>query len=142
MIGRSERLRPEGRIPIRLGTVLFPVIAEAPSVNSEIAERGGQRQTPRSQGDDGGETLDDLLSDPHCRHLVEYLRDREGPVDVGTLAAHVVARVRGVPVEAIEPDVRRRVQTWLHHGQLPALSAHGVVEYDVETGTVRLVGGR
>ena len=84
----------------------------------------------------------DLLSDPHCRHLVEYLRERGEPTDVERLAAHVAARLRDVPVGEIEPDVRRRVQTWLHHGQLPALSAHGVVEYDAETGTVRLVDGR
>lgn len=108
----------------------------------EITGEGGQRQTPRSRDGDREESLPELLSDPHCRYLVEYLEEREGPVDVENLAAHVAARVRDVQVEAIGPDVRRRVQTWLHHGQLPALSAHGVVEYDADTGTVRLVHAR
>lgn len=108
----------------------------------EITRARGQRQTARSGAEDREESLPELLSDPHCRHLVEYLGEREGPVDVEDLAAHVAARVRDVPVEAIGPDVRRRVQTWLHHGQLPALSAHDVVEYDADTGTVRLVHAR
>lgn len=90
-------------------------------------------------GGDRGEGLDELLSDPHCRHLVEYLRERGEPVDVERLAAHVAARTRGVPVETIGPDVVRRVQTWLHHGQLPALATRDVLEYDAETGVVRLV---
>lgn len=122
--------------------MLFPVIAEPPGVTFEVSGEGGQLETPRPRGRRGEEDSDDLLSDPHCRHLVEYLRERGEPVDVDHLAAHVVARVRGVPVEAIGPDVRRRVGTWLHHGQLPALSAHGVVEYDAETGVVRLADGR
>lgn len=105
----------------------------------EIAGEGVRHRTSRAPGVGGSEETEDLLSDPHCRHLVEYLRERREPVDVERLAAHVVARVRDVPVEAVEPEVRRRVQTWLHHGQLPALSAHGVVDYDAETGTVRLV---
>lgn len=104
-----------------------------------MAEERGRRRTTRAPGEEGSEATEDLLSDPHCRHLVAYLRERGEPVDVERLAAHVVARVRDVPVEAVEPEVRRRVQTWLHHGQLPALSANGVVDYDAETGVVRLV---
>lgn len=107
----------------------------------EVQHRRGKRSPPRRGGDDRGDAAD-LLSDPHCRQLVEYLRESGEPAGIEQLATHVAARVRGVPVEAIGPDVRRRVQTWLHHGQLPALSEAGVVEYDVDTGTVRLLDGR
>jgi len=107
-------------------------------VHSHTAERGEQRLSPEL-GSNHEETTAELLSDPHCRCAVEYLRERGEPTDVSSLAANVVARMRGIPVEEAEPDVRRRVQIWLHHGQLPALADHGVVEYDPEDGVVRLL---
>lgn len=86
--------------------------------------------------DPGGEHRSALLSDPHSRRVLDYLRRADGPVDVATLATHVVADLTGTDPEDVPPNVRRRVATWLHHGQLPALADHDVVEYDPERGTV------
>lgn len=82
--------------------------------------------------------LEDLLDDPHCRYLLDHLRYEDGPVEVATLARHVVAGITDTPPEEVSDDVERRVQTWLHHGQLPRLDAYGVVEFDPEAGEVSL----
>jgi len=54
---------------------------------------------------------------------------------------YVVSELTDTPPDSISPDVQRRVQTWLHHGQLPALDSYGLVEFDPETGTVSLTEG-
>lgn len=82
--------------------------------------------------------LADLLSDPHCRFLLKYLRERDGPASVATVTRYVVAEITDTAPEDVSDDVQRRVQTWLHHGQLPALAEHGVVDFDPEAGTVDL----
>lgn len=110
-------------------------------MRSQIAADAGNRRGKGAGGLEDPGADEEVLSDPHCRHLVDYLEERGEPVAVERLAEHVAARARGVPVESIGADVRRRVQTWLHHGQLPALEARDVVSYDVDSGIVRLVEG-
>ena len=92
------------------------------------------------------EDLAGLLSDPHCRYLLAYLRENANPVSVTEAVQYVVAEVTDTTPEDAPEDVQRRVRTWFHHGQLPALDDHGVIEFDPESGTVTLVadpeGGR
>lgn len=97
------------------------------------------RRPERPRGD--SEELADILADPHCRHVLDYLRRADGPVEVSALARRVVAAITDTPPEEVADDLRRRVETWLHHGQLPMLAAYDIVEYDPETGLVRLVPG-
>lgn len=80
-----------------------------------------------------------LLDDPHCRFLLDYLAERGSPASVAETARYVVGQFTDTPPEEVSEDVQRRVQTWLHHGQLPALDSHGVVEFDPEARTVTLV---
>lgn len=84
------------------------------------------------------ERLEDVLDDPHCKYLLEYLRREAGPVDESTLARHVVAQITDTPPEEVADEVQRRVQIWLHHGQLPVLDEYGVVEFDADAGVVSL----
>jgi predicted transcriptional regulator len=93
----------------------------------------GQRRDEGSR-----EPLADLLSDPHCRYLLHYLRNHEGPVSVSEVSRHVVAEITDGSPDEVPGDVQRRVQTWFHHGQLPTLDDYGVVEFDPESGTVSL----
>jgi len=51
-----------------------------------------------------------------------------------------VGLVKSQPPEAVDEEVSRRVRTWLHHGHIPVLEDHGIVEYDPESGKVRLLG--
>lgn len=108
----------------------------------EIGE-GGERAAAREEIEGDGnsrddEDLADLAEDPHCRYLLECLRDSEGPVPVSVLARHVVAGLTDTPPSDVPEDVRRRVATWLHHGQIPALESRGVVEFDADEEVVRL----
>jgi len=86
----------------------------------------------------GGADVQDLLSDPHVRHLLGYLRDADGPVALETAATHVAARITDTPPEEVPDDVRNRIQTFLHHGHLPELAADDFIEYDTETNTIVL----
>lgn len=85
-----------------------------------------------------GESLADLLSDPHCKHLLALLREREGPIAVSAASRYIVGRVTDVPAEQVPGNVERRVQTWLHHGLLPTLDDRGIVDFDPEGRTVTL----
>lgn len=91
-------------------------------------------------GDARETDVQDLLTDPHCRYLLQYLDDADEPVAVSAAARYVVGQITDTDPDEVAPDVQRRVQTWLHHGQLPALADHGVVAFDPEEGTVRLGG--
>jgi hypothetical protein len=80
----------------------------------------------------------ELLSDPHCRYLLQYLKENENPASVASLTEYVVSEITDTPPHDVDEDVKRRVQTWLHHGQLPTLDKYDVVEFDAEDGRVSL----
>ena len=86
-----------------------------------------------------GDRLAEALDDPHCRYLLKYLRDRPGPASVSEVATYAAAQITDSSPDEISADVERRVQTWFYHGQLPMLDDYGVVEFDPDSGTVRLV---
>lgn len=79
------------------------------------------------------------LSDVRRRHALYYLRDRESAT-LDELATALVgwlnAREDGAAVGT--PDDREHVRVGLHHGQLPKLSAAGLVRYDPDSGEVAL----
>lgn len=91
-----------------------------------------------SRSDDATEEIVDLLSDPHCRYLLAYLKRRDEPASVSTASREVVADITDSSPENVPEDVLRRVRTWFHHGQLPTLDDYGVVDFDPETSTVSL----
>lgn len=95
----------------------------------------------RSSSEHESPHLADLLSDPHCRLLLEYLHQQQGPASVSAVTRYIVAEVTDTPPEEVSEDVVRRVQTWLHLGQLPVLEDYGVVEFDADAGTVALRDG-
>lgn len=84
------------------------------------------------------EMLADLLSDPHCKHLLVLLRERNGAAEVEDVSRDIVGRMTGAPADQVPANVERRVQTWLHHGLLPTLDEQGIVEFDPEQRTVAL----
>lgn len=112
---------------------------EATVSGRQRSDSGAREETGRTEGSrTTDESLADLLSDPHCRYLLEYLRTNDNPVSVSAVARYVVSQVTDAPVDDVSNDVERRVQTWFHHGQLPMLDDHGVVDFDPDSGTVRL----
>lgn len=72
-------------------------------------------------------------ADTRERHLLSYLGVFEYPVELRTLAAHIAAAERNVPVETVDERVRRGLAVALHHVHLPRLVAAGLVRYDHES---------
>ena len=91
-----------------------------------------------TDADARADRLADVLDDPHCRYMLKYLRDSDGRVTVSDVATYVVAQITDSDPEDISTDVERRVQTWFYHGQLPMLDDYGVIDFDPDSGTVRL----
>jgi len=102
-------------------------------------QRNRLSDTEQSDEADLPKELRDVLSDPHGRNAVVYLARRDEPVGIAELSRGVVGLLDDTPNDAVGDDVARRVQTWLHHGHLPTLERHGVVEYHPDEGTVELV---
>lgn len=90
---------------------------------------------------DKNDNLADLMADPHCRYLVQCLREKDGTASLEAVSKYVVAEITGGSSDDVPDEVQRRVQTWLHHGQLPQLDNHGIVDFDPESGTVQLASG-
>lgn len=90
---------------------------------------------PRTDGAGRGSRLRsldeifELLANQRRRESLYVLVRREGPITVTELGDEVASVVEATP---------ERVATALYHVHLPKLADAGVVEYDVETGTVRL----
>ncbi|WP_449404990.1 DUF7344 domain-containing protein [Halosimplex halophilum] len=97
-----------------------------------VVDRHGTDAEARS------ERIADMLDDPHCRYLLAYLRETDEPASVAEVATHVVSQITDDDPENVSDDVKQRVQTWFYHGQLPMLDDHGVIEFDPDSGTVRL----
>lgn len=77
-----------------------------------------------------------ILADPHRRAVLERLDRTADGVEVETLAARVAAELSDATPETVDEDHRRRVLLALHHNHLPRLADHGLLEYDLDAGTV------
>jgi len=95
-------------------------------------------RTTAAASETTGESLAELLSDPHCKHLLALLREEDRPIAVSTASRYIVGKMTDAPVEEVPGNVERRVQTWLHHGLLPTLDDRGIVDFDPERRTVAL----
>lgn len=82
----------------------------------------------------------DSTEDSRRRHALEYLEWFSYPVELRTLAAHVAAAERNVPVAVVSDDARERVAIRLHHIDVPKLVAGGRVDYDPESRMVLYTG--
>jgi hypothetical protein len=77
-----------------------------------------------------------VLQNERRRYVLQYLRRRGGPVDLGDLATQVAAWEYELPTSDITKTQRKRVYTTLQQTHLPKMDEVGIVEYDAETGTI------
>jgi hypothetical protein len=103
---------------------------------SQIPNRfTGEQPTNDSPGADHGSrdrslaVVFEMLRSERRRNVLYVLYQRAGPVQVSALADEVATR---------EGAEFARVATALRHVHLPKLDDAGVVEFEAETGTVRL----
>ena len=102
----------------------------------EPARRADER---RSASDDGEVSVDGLfrmLADERRRRVLRYLLER--PRTTLEELSDVVLGWQASAGGVVGPDVRENVVVSLHHSHLPLLEEAGLVEYDRETGAVRL----
>ena len=75
------------------------------------------------------EVIEDILSAPRRRRMLEVLAESEGCMVVDDIAA---------AVEADDSDPRERLRAEIYDEHLPKLTATGVVDYDSMRGCVSL----
>lgn len=80
----------------------------------------------------------DVLSSSRRRYVLYYLSRQEGPVELPDLAKEVAAWEMETAVEDLSPQERKRVYVSLYQTHVPKLDEVGLVEYDQDTGEVRL----
>lgn len=82
----------------------------------------------------------DPAEDSRRRYALQYLEQFSYPVELGTLAAYVVAAERNVPVDAVSDNACERIAIRLHHVDIPKLAAEGQIDYDPESRMVLYTG--
>lgn len=80
----------------------------------------------------------DILSNARRRYVLYYLREADEPVELGELARELAAWENDTTVEELTKQQRKRVYVSLYQTHIPKLEDAGVVEYDQDSGTVRL----
>lgn len=77
-----------------------------------------------------------LLQNERRRNVLEYLRDREGPVQMRDIAEQVAAWEHDTTVQALMSDQRQRVYIALYQAHLPKLDEKGIIDYNQSRGIV------
>ena len=80
----------------------------------------------------------DLLSSSRRRFVLQYLSQQEGAVPFSELANELAAWENDTDVEDITERQRKRVYVSLYQTHIPKLEEAGVVDYDADSGDVRL----
>jgi len=78
-----------------------------------------------------------LLQTPRRRHVLRYLKEHEGTVEMRDIAEQVAAWENKTSVQALTSDERQRVYIPLYQSHLPKLDEEGIIEYNQSRGTVK-----
>jgi hypothetical protein len=92
---------------------------------------------PRDSPSDAFETPTDVEALPapssRPRYALRCLERFAYPVELRTLAAHIVAARDNLSVETVDDEACERMAVRLHHTDIPALTAADLVAYDAES---------
>jgi hypothetical protein len=100
-------------------------------MHQSIGQTGGTERLSR-------DTAYELLSSRRRRNTIHALLEHGSESTVGDLASQLAAWENDCRVRAVTSTQRKRTYTALRQSHLPKLSDAGVVDYDVNRGTVRL----
>jgi len=78
----------------------------------------------------------DLLSSPRRRYVIYYLQQSDGPVELGRLADEVASWENEISVDELTSQQRKRVYVSLYQTHIPRLEEFGIIDYDIDEGTV------
>lgn len=97
---------------------------------------------PRSRSESiSQDVMFDILSNARRRYVLHYLRQTDGPVDLGELSQELAAWENETSVEELTKQQRKRVYVSLYQTHIQKLADAGVVEYDQDSGMVALANG-
>ena len=92
-----------------------------------------------NRGELSQDTIFDLLSSARRRYTLWYLHQQPDPVHLQDLAEEIAAWENDTEPENLTDQDRKRVYVSLYQTHIPKLEEAGVIEYDGETGEIRLV---
>ena len=98
--------------------------------------RGRDRELTHAKGD-----VFEVLRNQRRRFVLQYLKQLDGPVELGDLAQQVAAWEYDTTVDAVTPEQRKRVYTTLQQTHLPKMDTAGMLSFDSDTGTIEPTEG-
>lgn len=81
----------------------------------------------------------EVLSNRRRRRVIEYLRTGDGTASAGELAVQIASAENDTPVQEVSSYERKRVYVSLYQNHLPVMDDAGVIDYDADRKTVRLL---
>ena len=78
----------------------------------------------------------DVLRNQRRRFVLQYLKRKGEPVELGDLATQVASWEYRTPCEEVSSEQRKRVYTTLQQTHLPRMSEAQIIDYDSDTGLV------
>ncbi|QWC20226.1 hypothetical protein [Halorubrum sp. 2020YC2] len=84
------------------------------------------------------DALFSLLSNPRRRYILQYLNRTGETIRLQALAAEVAAWENETEPEALTNKQQKRLYVSLYQTHIPKLEEAGIVEYDGDTGEIRL----
>ena len=102
------------------------------------ADNSGTRVAPEvsTESELSKDKIFHLLQTPRRRHVLRYLKDCDGIVEMRDIAEQVAAWENETTVQALTSDERQRVYIPLYQSHLPKLDEEGIIEYNQSRGTV------
>lgn len=76
------------------------------------------------------------LSNQRQRHIIYLLEERDGPISIEELAAHIADHEE--PTEPESSDQRTRLKIELYHNHLPKLADEDFIQFDRDEGRLEL----
>lgn len=84
------------------------------------------------------EVIFDILSNHRRRYVLRYLNEQGEESNLRTLSEQIAAWENDIPPSQVSSKQRMRAYTALRQSHLPKMDRQGVIEFDSQSGTVRL----
>lgn len=98
---------------------------------TDAASEGSSQDTALSKDE-----MFHILQNERRRRVLQYLADREGPVNMPDIAEQIAAVEHDTTVQQLTSNQRRRVYIALYQSHLPKLADFGLITYNQSRGIV------
>jgi len=108
----------------------------------DIQSTGGSSGASASKRSIPPDTVLSAVADEHRRGILNALDNApDNTLDYDALVDRVADQIRDEDAEGVSDERRQRVRIALHHTHLPKLEEARMIDYEADTGQVRLVRG-